>query len=71
MKDSWIKQSDREPTMKDLPFITFGKKLSHFPKSRALQEVRDIWEDSDWFQELTEVERLEWVYWQPFVSPKE
>ena len=70
MQDTWIKQSDREPTMKDLPFITYGKSLSRFPKSEVIMETQDLWEDTDWFFELTEAERLEWVYWQPVVPPK-
>lgn len=68
--EGWIKQEDKEPTEKDMPFVTFGVKLSHFPKSDAFNEFWQFWDDSDWFMELTEEERLEWVYWMPLKKPK-
>jgi len=65
----WIKKKDQEPTKKDLPFITFGKKLNNFPKSNIINEVYDLWDDSDWFLELSNEEKFEWVYWKRLIPP--
>ena len=54
----WIKQSDREPTMDDMPFLTHDG------------DHVDLWDDSDWFFELSERERLSWIYWMPITKPK-
>ena len=56
---NWIKQSDQEPTEKDLPFLTWDGYDYEF------------WEDVDWFDELTEKERLMWTHWIPLQPPKE
>ncbi len=68
-KKGWIKQSDQEPTTKDLPFMTYGMKIEAAP-NMYFNEY-EIWEDSDWFQELTENERLSWVFWRKLDPPKE
>jgi hypothetical protein len=60
---NWIKQSEQEPTEDDLPFITY---MSDFGADQF-----ELWEDSDWFQELSESERLEWEQWAPVKAPAE
>jgi len=57
----WIKMSDREPTIKDLPFVTYEE----------ISEDIELWEDSDWFQELGEEERLQYTHWMPITKPEE
>ncbi len=52
----WINIKDQEPTIKDLPFAT------------CLDNKWEFWEDSDWFQELSEKERLEHEYWLPLIK---
>ena len=49
----WISLKDRTPEIKDLPFVT--KEGENF----------ELWDDSDWFCELTEKEQLEWDYFLP------
>lgn len=49
-----------EPTMKDLPFLT--RKKTKFGYSY------DLWEDTDWFDELTDKDRLEWEDWHRLES---
>lgn len=44
-----------EPTMKDVPFLT--RKETKFGYSY------DLWEDTDWFAELSDKERLSWQHW--------
>lgn len=48
----WYSMSEKEPAIADLPFVTFSYIYGH-----------EFWEDSDWFQELTEKERLERTEW--------
>lgn len=49
-ESQWISiKEERLPEFKDLPFITKG----------AGGEF-ELWEDTDWFDELTEKEQLEW-----------
>lgn len=55
--NDWVNIKDREPTIKDLPFVTY------------LNKVWELWEDSDWFQELSENERLEHKCWLPLTKP--
>ena len=55
----WIKLKDIEPTEKDIPFITWG-----------LYSRYEVWEDTDWFCELTPEERTARVeYWYKLTSP--
>jgi len=54
---NWIKQSDREPTIKDLPFVTFDGK------------DYELWEDSDWFSELTDDDKAEYPEFMPLEPP--
>lgn len=42
---------DKLPDKKDLPFMTFGG------------GAYEIWDDSDWFDELTLEEKLERIWW--------
>ena len=58
----WIKMSDREPMIKDLPFLTYY---------RTQVGPFELWEDSDWFQELGEEERLQYTHWMPITKPEE
>lgn len=66
----WTKLEDRHPTEKDLPFITYGVKLSFFPKSNLYNDFHETWNDMDWFYELTDEERDEWVFWMKLEFPK-
>lgn len=68
---NWIKLEDRMPTEDDLPFITHSYKLEKFPDSGITFEYVELWEDSDWFLELTEQERSLWVYWTPIIDPED
>jgi len=65
----WINQEKLEPTTKDLPFLTYGQKLKAAPE--ILFDVYEFWEDVDWFQEISEEERLSWKYWKRINPPKE
>lgn len=47
-----------EPVFKDLPFVTYNKNGFEF------------WEDTDWFNELTEKDRLSWSHWARIRKPK-
>lgn len=54
----WISMKDQEPAIKDLPFLTLdGRHL-------------ELWSDSDWFDELSEKERLAHEFWLPVKLPK-
>lgn len=64
----WIKQSEKEPTEMDLPFVTYGKRLKISPE--VIFNVQELWEDLDWFYELEEEERLEWKYWMHLEKPE-
>ena len=55
---NWIKQSDQEPTMNDMPFVTHDGTHT------------DLWDDTDFFFELTEKERLSWTWWMKLEKPK-
>jgi hypothetical protein len=46
----WISMRT-DPEIKDLPFIT--KQGKNY----------ELWEDSDWFEELSDKERLDWDGW--------
>lgn len=51
----WTKMSERKPELEDIPFITAEKRSTH--------TVYDFWDDTDWFDELSEKEYNEWDYW--------
>jgi len=53
-----IKLTDRKPEYKDLPFLTFK------------EGKWDFWEDTDWFDELTEKEHMIFDYWYPLKQEK-
>ena len=57
----WIKMSEQEPIIKDLPFIAFDGDMYN---------KYEVFEDSDWFEELTEKDRLEYSHWMPITNPK-
>ena len=65
----WTKQSDQEPTEKDLPFITYQRKVFIHDRDVFYNEY-ELWNDTDWFFELEEKDRLEWVYWMPLTKHK-
>lgn len=54
----WISIKDREPEIKDLPFVT----RMILPSGGREYE---LWEDSDWFDELDEADRLGHDFWFP------
>ena len=58
----WIRMSERKPEIKDLPFVTYMMGYG----GRAYWE---LWEDSDWFQEIPELEQLEWTDWLKLEMP--
>lgn len=70
-KEDWILMEDRQPDHKDVPFLTMHYKLSRFPESGVTFEYVNLWDDSDWFEELTDEERSMWKYWMPIVDPEE
>jgi len=57
-QDGWISIKDRLPEIKDLPFVT----IDEF-------DTYDIWEDSDWFDEIQENDKLSYQYWMPLLEP--
>ena len=57
----FITQSEREPTMDDLPFVTYMK---------VRFDIYELWDDDDWFHELTDKDRAEWTHWMPLNKPK-
>ena len=57
----FITQSEREPTMDDLPFVTYMK-ISF--------DMYELWDDTDWFYELNDKDRAEWTHWMPLKKPK-
>lgn len=66
----WTKLEDKEPTEKDLPFITYGMKLSNWPNAPTFIKEMEVWEDTDWFFELTSEDRSEWIWWKKLDFPK-
>jgi len=64
----WIKQSSREPTHRDMPFVTYLRVINFHGEDLEYEEY-DFWDDTDWFFELTEEERQEWKYWCPLTKP--
>jgi hypothetical protein len=59
MKIKWHFTKDNPPTEKDMPFLTYEPNHKHF----------EIWNDSDWFFELDDEERLERQVWRKLISP--
>jgi len=55
---NWISIKDKEPVWDDIPFITYDK-----------YGTFDVWEDTDWFQELSEKDRLEHTHWAKITKP--
>lgn len=70
-KTDYIKLEDQEPTEKDMPFVTYGKKLSRWPDADSFLERHEIWDDSDWFLELDDADRHGWIWWAPMNFPKQ
>jgi hypothetical protein len=68
--EDYIKLEDRMPTEKDMPFVTYGEKLSRWPDVNSFIERHEIWDDTDWFFELTDADRDEWIWWAPMNFPK-
>lgn len=66
----WIKLEEQTPTEKDMPFMTYGQKLANWPKIATFHEHYEIWDDSDWFFELDDQERNEWIWWAKLEFPK-
>lgn len=55
----WIRIGFKaEPEIKDLPFITYGKYTGF-----------EVWEDSDWFQELSLKEQYKREFWARLIRP--
>ena len=48
----WQDMNKWEPEIKHLPFVTFDKDGNY-----------ELWEDSDWFQELTDKDKSKYVKW--------
>ena len=49
----WISLKDKEPDIKDLPFITYN----------VIRYESEIWDDVDWFSELTDEDKSDWTHW--------
>ncbi len=50
---NWTNFINQEPTPKDLPFVCIDK----------IGMFSEVWDDTDWFSELTDEDKAEWVYW--------
>ena len=53
MEVTWLNFKNKEPSLQDLPFVC-----------RNNIGFSEAWEDSDWFDELTDNERAEWTHWK-------
>ncbi len=49
----WIKFRNQDPEPKNLPFVWRSKKGL----------FSEVWDDTDWFNELTDVDKSEWEWW--------
>ena len=58
VSDEWIDLKTQLPTPKDLPFIT-----------EDFDKFYEVWEDSDYFDELTDNDRDLFVKWKPINQP--
>lgn len=56
----WIKFIDQEPEINDLPFVTSDN-----------MRLLDVWEDTDFFDELTDDDRGTFVWWMSLIKVPE
>lgn len=60
---TWIETAEQLPTIKDLPFVTAEKGLYKG------QWIYELWDDTDFFDELSEDEQLEYENWISIGKP--
>lgn len=53
LEQGWNLMKNGQPEEKDLPFVTYDG-VNHV----------ELWDDTDWFFELTDKEKLTHLYWK-------